>query len=325
MTIPSCLPTVSWPLLPATSTTASAPVDPSLLHLEQGWTPQGQGYDGTHGRDELLTTYYYDDRFLTPWDDSEYMPIDGRFAETGVLLSIQDRESGQQTQQVTLLGKDGGAAPAHGGGVSTDGEYVYVADSGQTYVYSRALIDAAQVNPDTGRREVAALHVFDIPGLTQDQSEELVSSASYLAVHDGHAYVGGYSKDGDGRTGAVWRYDINADGSFVEPPHGPIKAPDRAQGVTVVEDDAGNPALLFSTGDRKLVYQPITSPDQPFAANGERHEVDNGQLDSWAQGINIIDGQLYVTYESGSWQYQGEDGRQDIQTIPLEDLDDFPS
>jgi len=290
---------------------------PPLLHLDRGWTPQGQGYDKK--RDELLTTYYFDDRPSTKINDSK-LRRDGE--PRGVLLSVQDRQNGDETGRVILLGKGQGPAPAHGGGVSTDGKYVYVADTKETYVYSREDIDNARRNPDTGRKEVEALHVIKTPRLSERAAEKLVSSASYLTVRDGYAYVGAYSKEGDGKTGAVWRYKINDDGSFAKNPEGPIKAPDRAQGVTVVNGGRG---LLFSTGERKLVYQPITSSGQAFDTDGRRVRVDNDKLDGWAQGINVIDGKLYVTYESGSWQYDGERGRQRIQVIPLNQLDDFPA
>lgn len=58
-----------------------------LLHLDDGWTPQGQGYD--ESRDQMLTTYYQDD---------------------AVLLSIQDRRTGVEVRDVMLGGFDGGAS-----------------------------------------------------------------------------------------------------------------------------------------------------------------------------------------------------------------------
>lgn len=306
-------------------------VTPELVHLDEGWTPQGQAYAGNG---ELLTTYYYHDRLSLGdfiglgYDDSQYLPPseypfrEEGLTERGVLLSIQDTKVGTE-RSVALLGPGGDSAyraPTHGGGVATRGDYVYVSDTDGIYVYSRSQIDNAPVNPATGRVEVPALEV--IPQPSAPDGGDFVSNASFMTVHGNYAYVGTYNKDeGDtDTTGAVWRFEIDGDGSLINPT-GPIAAPDRAQGVTVVNDGQG---LLFSTGDKQLVYQPIESNDETFAADGESSDVGNGKLDSWAQGINIVGDELWVTYENGSSQYDGRDGPQRIERIPLSELDDFP-
>jgi hypothetical protein len=124
--------------------------------------------------------------------------------------------------------------------------------------------------------------------------------------------------------GAVWRYKINEEtGSLIEDSRqGPIRAPDRAQGVTVVDG-----ALLFTTGDQKLIYQPFDSSASTFEADiADRVDISNGLIDPYAQGLNIIDGELWVTYESGSHKYRdklkdGDEPREHIQRIPLDELD----
>ncbi|MBL8951380.1 MAG: hypothetical protein JNK82_11415 [Myxococcaceae bacterium] len=134
---------------------------------------------------------------------------------------------------------------------------------------------------------------------------------------DGDAYVGSYSEDGDGKAGALWRYEINDDGTLSDTREGPIRVPDRAQGVTVVDG-----ALLFTTGDKKLVYQPFD--ETRFTADiDDRRDIGNGHIDPYAQGLNVIDGELWVTYESGSHKYdQNVDRpREHIQRIPLDELD----
>jgi len=275
---------------------------PRLLHLEAGWTPQGQGYDAQRG--EVLTTYY---------------------DESGVLLSLQDKGTGQETHQVRLGGLNpGDPAPSHGGGVSTDGEFVYVADTREIYIYRRADLEKAQ---STGT-PVNAFQVTQVPNLDGLKDPVtgigLTSAASYMTVKDGFAYVGAYSKNGDGKVGAVWRYPIDeATGALNEAGRqGPIRAPDRAQGIAVV-----NGAVLFTTGDRKLIYQPIDGSTDAFKADIEdRTDISNGRIDPYAQGLNIIDGELWVTYESGSEKYRDKLGpwfepREYIQRIPLDRLD----
>jgi len=91
-----------------------------------------------------------------------------------------------------------------------------------------------------------------------------------MTVKGDYAYVGGYSEDGDGKAGALWRYRIGADGRLAETPTGP----------------------------------PLRVPDR-------------------AQGLNVVDGELWVTYESGSQKYDQNVARprEHIQRIPLEQLD----
>lgn len=266
---------------------------PQLLHLQGGWTPQGQGYDA--GRGEVLTSYYNEDH--------------------QVLVSIQDKKTGEEKHNVILGGTDGVKPPSHGGGISTDGDNVYVADTDHIYVYSREELEKAE----SECRPAVPSQVMEVPPDVKDPATgiALVSNGSFMTVKDGYAYVGAYSKDGDGKVGAVWRYEIDEQtGAIIEGSRqGPIRAPDRAQGMAVVDG-----ALLFTTGDKKLMYQPFD--EESFTADiDDRVNIANGRIDSWAQGFNIIDGELWVTYESGSQKYDGEDGRQHIQRIPLDELD----
>lgn len=326
---------------------------PDLLYLDEGWTPQGQGYDAE--RHETLTTYYNED-------------------ETAVRLSVQDRYTGVEARDVILGGvprKDDGGEPDvgkslhanplelhdyevdppnHGGGVSTDGKFIYVADTEGIYVYRRdavdnggkgAIVDAERYIPmpdvsndprfaetrgdagDDGRFPVVE------DGRIADTECTVTprSPASYITVKDGVAYVGSYSANGDGQTGAVYRFDVDPETGAFTNPQGPIAAPDQAQGVTVVNDGQG---LLFTTGAKTLIYQPITSSSNGFSADTDaRYDVANGELANYAQGINIIDGELWVTYESGSDRYKDKstvpgEGARHIDRIPLDQLRDFP-
>lgn|GEM_PF-1919833 len=289
-----------------TSTSGSTPVGPELLHLDAGWTPQGQGYDAKRG--EVLTTYYSDDH--------------------DVLLSVQDKNSGSESLQVQLGGTDPKhpeeGKPTHGGGVSTDGDFVYVSDTRGIYVYTREELERAAKTGTVAQ----ASQVMEVPfpeGVKDPATGmDLVSAGSFMTVKDGYAYIGGYSKDGDGKAGAVWRYKVDEKtGELIKDSRqGPIRAPDRAQGMTVVDG-----AILFTTGDQKLIYQPFEASEDSFTANiDNRVDIGNGLIDPYAQGVNVIDGELWVTYESGSHKYR--DGlnpkyepREHIQRIPLEDLD----
>ncbi len=291
---------------------------PRLLHLPK-WTPQGQGYDAKNG--EVLTTYYGKEK-----------------GKVKVLLSVQNKVSGKETLQVFLGGKGAMAGPTHGGGVSTDGEFVYVSDTKRIYVYTRKEIERA-ADPKA-KTEAQAIQVMDVehPKVVDPNSKTkdfLASGGSYMTVKDGYAYIGGHSdKDGKERAGAVWRYKINEATGLLDKnlKEGPIRAPHRAQGMTVV--DGG---LLFTTGEKKLIYQPFDA--DTFKTDFTRQvDISSGLIDPYAQGVNIIDGQLWVTYESGSYKYRdklnpkdkngenGENGervyapRDHIQRIPLDYL-----
>jgi hypothetical protein len=281
-----------------------APVGPRLNQVDNGWIPQGQGHDA--GRGQVLTTYYR---------EIGIPPFDRGF----VLLSIQDKKSGDEMHSALLGGKGDFPAPSHGGGVSTDGQYVYVADTDGIYTYTRKEIVEAARNGTVAE----PIDVLPVPEDTEDPDPQsdtpLISNGSFMTVKGRHAYVGGYSKDGDGSAGAVWRYRIDPDtGTLIEKSRkGPIRAPDQAQGIAVVDG-----ALLFTTGKHELVYQPYDK--QSFTADiDDRKDISNGRIDPYAQGLNIIDGEVWVTYESGAEKYDQEVDvpRKHIQRIPLEQLD----
>lgn len=299
---------------------------PQLIHSGPGssWIPQGQGYDA--GRGEILTSYY-----------------GGR--SDGVLLSIQsigqDPDSGGETHSV-ILGADrgdgglfaSGAAPNKGGGVATNGEYVYLADTEAVYVYRRSDIEATA---STCALPVDPVHVIDMPDGV---------NASYLTVHDDKLYVGEFAQNmwdplgmGPDETPQLLRFDIDAsDGSFgargedggfaVGTPTGSIDTPDNAQGVAITDD-----GLLYTTSysnDRiasphHLVFQAFEGDPADFRAESPDDASKVYDLDYYAEGVNIVDGEVWVTYESGADKYRGkaEEDRDHIQRIPLGDLDDY--
>jgi hypothetical protein len=283
---------------------------PRLLHLKDGWIPQGQGYDAR--RREVLTTYY--------------KGKDSPLKERGVMLSVQNKNSYEETHRVLLGGKSkkDDPCPKHGGGVSTDGKYVYVADTQNIFVYSRKSID----NASKGRKDATVRpdHVMAVP----DDKRNLQSNGSYMTVKDGYAYIGTYYHPGEktGRDGgAVWRYEIDEKtGKLLKDTRqGPIKAPNKAQGISVV----GN-ALLFTTGDRTLSYQPIVSNPKEFKVDSSvlinPVDIGNGKIEGYVQGFNIIGNEVWVTYESAAKAYiktvigNREKPQRFIQRIPLREL-----
>lgn len=260
---------------------------PELIHSGQGlpWTPQGQGYD--EGRSQILTSYYGDD---------------------GVLLSLQDKDTGYEVGNVILGGDEAHGDPTKGGGVATDGDKVYLADTGQVYVYDRSAIDAA-TDGDT----VDPVQVND------------VDAGSYIAVNDNQAYVGRFAQNLTGPFGdddaepELYRYDINSDGTFGDV-SGPVRTPYNAQGVAVT--DGG---LLYSTSysdkpglsPHNLVYQTFNDKGS-FDVDSDLDDVQ--EIPYYGEAVNVIDGQAWVTHESSAAKYQGDEGISSIQRYDLDDL-----
>lgn len=298
------------------ASTAEERLGPQLLHSGEGspWIPQGQGYDAD--RKEILTSYY-----------------GGR--SDGVLLSIQtdsqDPGSTAEVRSVILGGaradsvlEEISPAPNKGGGVATNGEYVYLADTEAVYVYRRADIDATD---NTCSVPVAPVHVIAMPkGF----------SASYLTVQGDQLYVGSFVQNlrdpfglTPSQTPELYRIDINgADGSF-DPakPSGRIETPYNVQGAAVTDQ-----GILFTTSysnDRiasphHLIFQSFDGPAHAFNAEPASEARSVYDLDYYAEGVNIINGEVWVTYESGADKYLGkaEEDRDHIHRIPLGQLDD---
>ena len=280
------------------------PDGPELIHVGE-FIPQGQGYDAQ--RRQVLTTYYNKD--------------------DGVLLSIQNKDGGPEVKHVKLHGGSAenlcAIAPDKGGGVATDGKFVYLADTESVYVYRREDIDAAQ-----NGGSVEPVWINRMPE---------GSNASYLTVKDGQAYVGQFAvdpngfgsdqakQDFDGKPSLV-RFDIGAKGEFVNP-SAPVETPYYAQGVTATER-----GLLFSTSfggqdesPRELVFQQFTGNGANFRLEAAKDAQSVYRLDHYAEGINVIDNEVWVTYESAADDYRdsGVEPRTHIQRIPLGELKDY--
>ncbi|TWT19336.1 hypothetical protein FQY83_13350 [Luteimonas marina] len=307
---------------------------PRLLHSGPGsdWIPQGQGHDA--GRGEVLSTYN---------DGGQ------------VLLSFQKivSECDPATDEVSvILGGDpedpDAGAPSKGGGVATDGEYIYVADTQEVYVYRRTDVEAAlqpeaprpPLRPDAQPSTSQLLQrpvtptVEAIARIPIDAGDGNDISASYLTLHDGHLYVGDFTSTGitntfsgrndPTRDAELRRYALDPDTGLFDPAdYRSIEAPKYAQGAVVT--DTG---VLFSTSlgsgvtapADDLVFQPTTDTPATFSTDGDAREV--GHLPHYAQGLNVIDGELWVTHESAADKYRDnvDDPLDHIQRYSIDDL-----
>lgn len=282
---------------------------PRLLHSGEGkpWIPQGLGHDPVH--EQTLSTYNF---------DTENFSGDKR-----VLLSVQNTDTNpcapeQEELSAYLGGTDKNdptsGAPTKGGGVATDGEFIYVADSGEVYVYRREDVVAAGNSQSEfgGPHYATAVDKIDIK-----QGEDDTFSASYLTIHEGQLYVGDFTKssfqpgDFPSYDAELRRYDLSAGnqpnhdvdvpkGSFDPSSYKTIEAPKNAQGATIT--DTG---VIFTTSygpsASSLHFQPTTDD---FTASGDRQRLVTEDLPAYAEGVTIVDGKLWVTFESGADKYR---------------------
>ncbi|MBM9458850.1 hypothetical protein JK386_02975 [Nocardioides sp. zg-536] len=221
----------------------------------RGLIPQGLGYDPATR--SLLQALYKDGQ--------------------PSVLAVVDEVTGTELTEVELgTYAQGETRPGHVGGVTVDGDSVYVTDGGRVYEYSLRDIRSSA------------------PGRTVEQVRPPteVAASSYAAFHDGTLYVGShdrnvlyaYEKDARGE----WRPVRDAYGDPVE-----IKTPNDAQGVLVRDGE-----LVFSTSYGRHNESALVVQDR---VTGERSEA--YPFPNMSQGLVEVDGQIYVTYESGAEKF----------------------
>lgn len=230
------------PLIPNTAATGD----------DRGLIPQGLGYDPDSGT--LLQGYYTDDK-------KSY-------------LALIDEVTGQEIGEVRLGGYDGqessSGGPTHAGGVSIDGDNVYVVDNGEVYTYSLA---------DVRSRGAGETVPQSAPPQTGLQG------GSYSAMKDGRLYLGDHGKD------LLHVYERGADGKWHEVDT--IETPNDCQGVVVRDDE-----LVFSSSyGRHQDHSSLIVQDMDGNRQGPYH------LPSMSQGVVEVDGGLITTYESGAGKF----------------------
>lgn len=363
MSFPSAVgstPYLPMPTADATATTlpyagyppaAPAGSDGPALNAEwlgEGYIPQGQGYDEANG--QLLSTY----------NNGE-----------SVRLDVQGSANGSRVTDVVLGGHGDFDPPSKGGGVATDGEFVYVADTDEVYVYRREdILDAAAA------ATVSAHDVIELPD---------GHNASFLNIRGGRLYVGEFTATVDAVQGAV---DARVEGLGE-------RVSDFFEAINPLDGDLGdylrdqfdalNPVDIDIDLDRPelLVYDIADHDGQPTGtfdadASVERHTIpfdaqgvaitdtgflftrsygstafdvggiriqsprelvfqpfDGGEartvaeIDYYAEGVNIVGGEVWITYESNAPEYAGKyeentgspPDNEHIQRFPLDSLD----
>ncbi|RYB93696.1 hypothetical protein EUA93_04585 [Nocardioides oleivorans] len=235
----------------------------------RGLIPQGLGYDPETG---LLLQGYYDKGDGDP-----------------SVMALIDEVTGQQVGEVNLGGVVPAAGPdedptdfgtpGHAGGVTVDGDNVYVTDKGRVYTYSLDDMRSAGAG-----------------GTVQPQSvQEVDSGGSYSAMHDGLLYLGTFTEKGDG-TLSVYKPD--GKGGWTEMPEREVTTPPKCQGVVVRDGE-----YIFATSHGRGNESSLVVQDH----DGSRESY---EFPNMAEGIVEIDGNIVVTYESGATEY--DDGDDDL-------------
>ncbi|MCW2736275.1 hypothetical protein [Nocardioides sp.] len=231
----------------------------------RGLIPQGLGYDPATG---LLLQGSYDQ------DDGDPS-----------VMALIDEVTGEKVGEVKLGGVTPGAlgqesvdhgTPGHAGGVTVDGDTVYVTDKGKVYTYS--LSDMR----DSG------------PGATvQPQSVQTVANGgSYSAMKDGLLYLGTFTEKSEG---TLHVYQPDGSGGWVEMPDQAVTTPPRCQGVIV-----RNGEYVFSTSLGR-------DKESALVVQGQDGSRESYPFPHMSEGLVEVDGNVLVTYESGATKYAGDD------------------
>jgi hypothetical protein len=236
------------PLIPNTAATGD----------DRGLIPQGLGYvPGTGSQAGTLVQGYYS-------NDGSYIAL----IDEATGRELSDVELGEYVDEngVTQPG-----LPTHAGGVSVDGDNVYVTDNGEVYSYSlKALRNASPGEP--------------VPQSAQPATG--LDGGSYSAIKDGKLYLG------DHGASKMYVYEKNSSGGWDKVDT--VDTPADCQGVLVRDGE-----YVFSSsfgrdnGSSLIVQDRYDSTDRS----------DPYDLPNMSQGVVEVNGELVVTYESGAEEY----------------------
>lgn len=249
---------------------------------DDGFTPQGLGYDPTTG---LLVQTSYDD------DASRISLVD---PETGEQVSVADLGQAVDDQGRPL------GAPDHGGGVAVrDGKVYVMSSSHPPSMYTYSMDDVRNASPGQS-----------VPPLTSPQE---MPAAAYSTIVGDTLYAGTFTDDGD-TPGKLYTFTYDDRSDSWVPASGPHPTPPQTQGITVRGDD-----VVFSTSwgrDQQGALESYHLGDVTGAADGSLpHPISTVALPTMAEGVVAMPDGIFTTYESGSSSYSRPTGRQSLEDL----------
>ncbi len=266
-----------------------------------GYIAQGISYD--EEKDAFFLTGYQNDEQASP-------------------IYVVDRSSGECIKTVRMLTPEGEPSHNHAGGISVNGDYVYVAGGRDNclYIYNRQDILGAEDG-----ETVPCIGTFSV-----EQGELDYLGVAFLTIWEGRLYLGEFYREqnyptleshkmtteaGDYQQALALAFDLSEEAEFgIDPvPVAAYSLPDLVQGMCF---DKGKVYLSTSYGavnSHIYVY--------PQEGNGPRgsievlgytmplYEYDSGtlledmEIAPMSEEIVIVDDELYVLSESASDKY----------------------
>lgn len=285
-----------------------------IAGLDEGFIPQGLTYE--EGSDTYLSCGYMNDGSA-----SRVYVIDGETLSTTKYITLQDSEAQDYT--------------GHAGGITTDGENVWISGDGLVYRFSYQNITTAE-NAD----KIAIIDKF-----------ESQNGADFLTIENGNLWVGEFHKEGkydrpeshqfktsDGEINYAlsFCYEINPSNDYGLQSITPIRALSTGslvQGMVITEDK-----IILSTSyslpNSKLTsYENILSqtPISTFEINNSTIDVyvletsnklEEIELPCMSEEIVVANGKIYISFESACQKYKIVTREQinKIYSIALENL-----
>lgn len=235
---------------------------------DDGWVPQGLGYDPDTG---LIQTSYDED---------------GTRAE----LSIVDPETGELIQTVELAGLPGDTQPDHAGGVFVHDGNVYVTSSDSPpRLFTYPLNDIKHAVPGSA--------------VAPSGHPQTIAAGAYATVHDGVMYAGTFTDD-PSKEGELYTYVKDGHGAWIRS-GGPYPTPGEAQGVAIhgghivfsTSEGRNNPSTLQVYDLQTLLKDEELGDLQGWEG-----------LPNMSEGVVPLPGGLLTTHESGAGKYVDANG-----------------
>lgn len=201
-------------------------------------------------------------------------------------------------------------ASGHVGGAEARGDNLYVVtntgNQGRLRTYS---VDKILRTPHAGY--VTTRSTIDI-GDADDQA------GAFIGISGRRVYFGTHTKDSSyTRPGRMWHVDLRANGLPGTPSRTAVAIPPNVQGVAV----SGSSYLFSQSWDRSCWSRfRVTSRETPGSGGKSVYGP------SMAEDVTVAGGKVWITYESGSYYYNGyssDRARNPVTNVHRGDLSDF--